>query len=152
MSVLLALGFASALIDSHSVMGRLLSRYIGQMSSHSIANGSRASSQEVRRSFSGPPTAGSDVSMSDAVAGGGVLMINTNVPFRVARSGDVVIAILSRKRKRMTTASWFCHARTPGIWRPATLFEPQTPSPYSQQMPRRSRSHPSSFPSLVEAQ
>ena len=45
----------------------------------------------------------------------------------------------------MPTASWLCHARTLGTWPPVRLFEPQKRSPYFQQMPRRSPSHPCVF-------
>ena len=126
-------------------MGRLLTHYIDQMSSHSITNGSRVSSQRCSAaswSFGAPPTARSDVSISDAESYCGFLTLTLYFHFRAAR-----LAILSRNFDRETSLPplRFCHARTFGAWHPARLFEPQNPSPYFQRTPRRSPSHPCVF-------
>jgi len=135
-------------------MGRLLRHYIDQMSSHSITNGSRVSSQRcsaARWSFGAPQTARSDVSISDAESDCGFLTLKLYFHFRAARLAILSLAILTGKRPRMPTASWLCHARTFGAWHPARLFEPQKPSLYFERTPRRSPSHPCVFTSLFEA-
>jgi hypothetical protein len=55
--------------------------YIGQMSSHSISKGIRAASQAcvaARRSFRAPSSGRSAMSMTDARAGDGLLMLNSD--------------------------------------------------------------------------